>query len=173
MRNDKNFKVYTPDEKPYGDAMYLMSDKGEDWYQAQDKYQPDTVKIEYEEDGTIIRTSTDISTLVPVGRSVAEVKSLPEGFETGEWMFDGKSVRKKVKSHEQLVAEAEEQKQTLISAANQKTQLWQTQLMLDIITEEDKASLKEWMLYVQEVQAVDPSLRADVVWPTPPASPAR
>ncbi|HHN8289389.1 tail fiber assembly protein [Morganella morganii] len=172
MRNDKNFKIYTPDEKPYGKAMYLQSEKGEDWYQVQDKYLPDTVKIEYEADGTIIRTSNDVSTLVPVGRSVVEIKSLPDGFEDGEWMFDGKSVRKKVKSHEQLIAEAEKQKQALISAANQKTQLWQTQLMLGIITEEDKASLKEWMLYVQKVQVVDPSLGAGVVWPTPPVSQA-
>ncbi|MEM8445929.1 tail fiber assembly protein [Morganella morganii] len=70
---------------------------------------------------------------------------------------------------EQLIAEAEAKKQTLIAEASQKTQIWQTQLMLGIITEEDKASLKEWMLYVQQVQAVDPSLGADVVWPTPPA----
>ncbi|WP_049246328.1 tail fiber assembly protein [Morganella morganii] len=76
-------------------------------------------------------------------------------------------------THEQYVAIAESQKQALIAEASQKTQLWQTQLMLDIITDEDKASLKEWMLYVQEVQAVDSSLGADVVWPTPPASPAR
>ncbi|XKD93060.1 tail fiber assembly protein [Morganella morganii] len=73
---------------------------------------------------------------------------------------------------EQLIAEAEAKKQYLIADANQKTQLWQTQLLLGIITEEDKASLKEWMLYVQEVQAVDPSPGAAVVWPTPPASPA-
>ncbi|MEM7925907.1 tail fiber assembly protein [Morganella morganii] len=74
---------------------------------------------------------------------------------------------------EELIQQAEETKQRLIAEASQKTQLWQTQLMLGIITEEDKASLKEWMLHVQEVQAVDPSLGADVVWPTPPASPAR
>ena len=73
----------------------------------------------------------------------------------------------------ELTGQAELKKQTLITEASQKTQLWQTQLMLDILTEEDKASLKEWMLYVQEVQAVDPSLGADVVWPTPPASLAR
>ncbi|HAE76469.1 MAG TPA: phage tail protein [Morganella sp. (in: Bacteria)] len=77
------------------------------------------------------------------------------------------------KTKEQLITEAEAQKQHLIAEASQKTQIWQTQLMLGIITEEDKASLKEWMLYVQDVQAVDPSLEADVVWPTPPASPAR
>nr|WP_247715852.1 tail fiber assembly protein [Morganella morganii] len=76
-------------------------------------------------------------------------------------------------TEEQLIAEAEAKKQALIAEASQKTQLWQTQLMLGIITDEDKASLKEWMLYVQEVQAVNPSLGAAVVWPTPPASPAR
>lgn len=76
-------------------------------------------------------------------------------------------------AHGELVEQAEAKKQSLIAEANQKTQLWQTQLMLDIITEEDKASLKEWMLYVQKVHAVDPSLGAAVVWPTSPASPAR
>lgn len=74
---------------------------------------------------------------------------------------------------EQQVEQAEQQKQYLIAEASQKTQLWQTQLILGIITEEDKASLKEWMLYVQEVQAVDPSPGAAVVWPIPPVSPAR
>ncbi|MEM8074724.1 tail fiber assembly protein [Morganella morganii subsp. sibonii] len=91
-----------------------------------------------------------------------------------------KMTKKEVEVHinppvtrEQQIAEVEAEKQRLIAEASQKTQLWQTQLMLDIITEEDKTSLKEWMLYVQEVQAVDPSLGSGVVWPTPPASPAR
>ncbi|XKB80373.1 tail fiber assembly protein [Morganella morganii] len=76
-------------------------------------------------------------------------------------------------TQEQLIEQAEDKKKFLVAEAMEKTQPWQTQLMLGIITEEDKASLKEWMLYVQEVQAVDPSLGAGVVWPTPPASPAR
>lgn len=168
MRNDENFTVYTPDKKPYGEAMYLISDKGEDWYDLQDKYQEETIKIEYEPDGTIIRFSRDISTLSPVGRSIAEVKSLPDGFEAGEWIFTGKAVKKKTKSKEQLIAEAEQKKQELTAEANQKTQLWQTQLMLDIITDEDKASLTEWMLYVQKVQAVDTSTAPDIIWPEKP-----
>lgn len=69
---------------------------------------------------------------------------------------------------EQLTAEAEAKKQALIAEANQKTQLWQTQLMLDIITDEDKASLKEWMLYAQKVQAVDVSSAPDIDWPVKP-----
>lgn len=69
---------------------------------------------------------------------------------------------------EQLISQAEHQKQALTTEANQKTQLWQTQLMLGIITGEDKASLTEWMLYVQKVQAVDTSTAPDIIWPEKP-----
>ncbi|MDM8751092.1 tail fiber assembly protein [Morganella morganii] len=71
-------------------------------------------------------------------------------------------------TYEQHVAIAESTKQSLITEANQKTQLWQTQLMLGIITDEDKASLTEWMLYVQKVQAVDTSAAPDIIWPEKP-----
>lgn len=66
------------------------------------------------------------------------------------------------------IAEAEEKKSYLIAEANQKTQMWQTQLILGIITDEDKASLTEWMLYVQKVQAVDTSATPDIIWPEKP-----
>nr|WP_080728216.1 tail fiber assembly protein [Morganella morganii] len=46
--------------------------------------------------------------------------------------------------------------------------MWQTQLILGIITDEDKASLTEWMLYVQKVQAVDTSAAPDIIWPEKP-----
>uniref|UniRef100_UPI002368E181 tail fiber assembly protein n=1 Tax=Morganella morganii TaxID=582 RepID=UPI002368E181 len=67
-----------------------------------------------------------------------------------------------------LINDAEHKKQALLAAASEKTELWRTQLMLGIITDEDKARLKEWMLYVQKVQAVDPSPGDTVAWPTPP-----
>lgn len=70
--------------------------------------------------------------------------------------------------HEQSIEQAESKKQLLITEANQKTQLWQTQLMLGIITGEDKTSLTEWMLYVQKVQAVDTSAAPDIIWPEKP-----
>ncbi|HEI9768594.1 TPA: tail fiber assembly protein [Morganella morganii] len=69
---------------------------------------------------------------------------------------------------EQLIEQAEAKKQFLITEATQKTHLWQTQLTLGIITNEDKASLTEWMLYVQKVQAVDTSAAPDIIWPEKP-----
>lgn len=68
----------------------------------------------------------------------------------------------------ELIRQANEIKQTLTTEANQKTQLWQTQLMLGIITDEDKISLTEWMRYVQKVQAVDTSTAPDIIWPEKP-----
>ncbi|MGU3523826.1 tail fiber assembly protein [Enterobacteriaceae bacterium C23F] len=72
-------------------------------------------------------------------------------------------------TQEELIAEAEAEKASRIAEANSITQMWQTQLMLGIITPEDKAKLTEWMRYVQAVQAVDTSTAPDIIWPEAPA----
>lgn len=71
-------------------------------------------------------------------------------------------------TQEQYIEIAEREKQVLIAEASEKTELWRTQLVLGIITDEDKASLKEWMLYVQKVQAIDVSTAPDIFWPVKP-----
>lgn len=68
----------------------------------------------------------------------------------------------------QIAAAVDEQAE-LISSANTKTQIWQTQLMLGIITDADKTTLTEWMKYVQAVQAIDTSSAPDISWPSPPS----
>lgn len=78
-----------------------------------------------------------------------------------EWVTDSAALETA-----QINAAAAE-KTALISAANVKTQLWQTQLMLGIITDSDKSILTTWMKYVQAVQAVD-TTAADISWPTVP-----
>lgn len=69
---------------------------------------------------------------------------------------------------EQLIEQSELYKRMLIAEANQQTQLWQTQLALGIITDEDRIILTKWMLYVQKVQAVDTSAAPDIIWPEKP-----
>jgi hypothetical protein len=66
------------------------------------------------------------------------------------------------------VAEAEKQKTTLISSANSTTQAWQTQLLLGIISDDDKSRLTGWMKYIQAVQAIDTSNAPDISWPDKP-----
>ncbi|MTZ83161.1 tail fiber assembly protein [Citrobacter sp. JL978] len=71
-------------------------------------------------------------------------------------------------TQEELIAEADAEKASRIAEANNVTQMWQTQLMLGIITPEDKTSLTEWMQYVQVVQELDTSKAPDINWPDKP-----
>ncbi|WBV22055.1 tail fiber assembly protein [Pantoea piersonii] len=66
------------------------------------------------------------------------------------------------------VNNAASHKSSLISEANGVTQAWQTQLLLGIITDADKATLTAWMKYIQTVQSVDPADAPDIIWPQKP-----
>ncbi|WP_347003874.1 tail fiber assembly protein [Enterobacter roggenkampii] len=74
--------------------------------------------------------------------------------------------------HKNAVREAENRKAQLLAEAAQYTRDWQTDLLLGIITDEDKARLIAWMNYIKAVQAVDTSKAPDITWPTPPADDA-
>ena len=63
---------------------------------------------------------------------------------------------------------AASEKAARVSEANGITQAWQTQLLLGIITNADKATLTAWMKYVQAVQAADVSGAPDISWPEKP-----
>jgi len=83
--------------------------------------------------------------------------------------WDGKKwVTDTTAQRDALISKALREKSAMISEANGLTQAWQTQLLLGIITEEDKASLTEWMKYIQEVQAVNVTDTPDIIWPQKP-----
>lgn len=65
-------------------------------------------------------------------------------------------------------AAAGEKKAALLAEANTFTGPWQTQLMLGIISDADKASLTTWMRYYQQVQATDTG-KLPVTFPAKPA----
>ncbi|HAV8470759.1 TPA: tail fiber assembly protein, partial [Escherichia coli] len=45
---------------------------------------------------------------------------------------------------------------------------WQTELQLGIISDDDKASLINWLSYIKDIQAVDTSSAPDINWPESP-----
>ncbi|END9512506.1 tail fiber assembly protein [Escherichia albertii] len=57
-----------------------------------------------------------------------------------------------------MIRLAENQKQSLLQLVRDKTQLWSTQLSLNIISESDKKRLTEWMIYAQKVESIDTSI---------------
>jgi hypothetical protein len=73
------------------------------------------------------------------------------------------------KTKEQNIADAKSEKERRMQRINSKTQIWQTQLLLGMITDEDKVSLTVWMKYAQKLQATDISDAPDVDWPDEPS----
>lgn len=67
-----------------------------------------------------------------------------------------------------LLDAAASEKSARVSEANGITQAWQTQLLLGIITDDDKALLIEWMKYIQKLQKLDLSKKTTIVWPNKP-----
>lgn len=99
----------------------------------------------------------------PAGTTTAAPASAWDRWNGSRWVLD-EATQKNAQQ-----AAAEKQKAQLLSAAKEHISLWQTQLQLDIISEEDKTALLGWMKYIQALQTVDTQTGADVLWPTQPA----
>ncbi|ENZ6385448.1 tail fiber assembly protein [Escherichia coli] len=104
-----------------------------------------TVPGDYPEDTTTLAPATEYDT-----------------WNGSEWVTDTEA------QHTAEVAAAEQQKAALLAEAQATISLWQTELQLGIISDEDKASLIAWMNYIKAVQAVDTSTAPDINWPEKP-----
>lgn len=63
------------------------------------------------------------------------------------------------------VKSAERKKASLLAEAQAKISIWQTELQLGIIENEDKASLISWLSYIKALQKTDASTAPDINWP--------
>lgn len=141
-------------------VIWLWSEDGKNWYEEQKNFQEDTIKLAYTADGIIVAIDKDVSTINPEGLSVVEVPDITANRRadiSGNWMFKDGAVIKRVYTEEEQRLQAENQKQKLLQQAREKTQFWQTQLTLGIISDSDRQQLMNWMRYVQQVEATDTS----------------
>jgi hypothetical protein len=101
--------------------------------------------------GSVRDGYTDIAPLTPFDKWIDK-----------EWVTD------KAAQHVADVGTAEQQKDSLLAGAQRKIGLWQTELQLGVISDEDKESLIAWVQYIKVVQAVDTSKAPDIIWPVAP-----
>ncbi|ENC1275547.1 tail fiber assembly protein [Escherichia coli] len=117
---------------------------------------------------TVYDTETGESEIVslpgdyPEGTTTLKPATPYDTWNGSEWVTDTEA------QHAAEVEAAEQQKAALLLEAQATISLWQTELQLGIISDEDKASLIAWMNYIKAVQAVDSSKAPDNTWPTPP-----
>lgn len=68
---------------------------------------------------------------------------------------------------DEQAAANEGQRQYLMTQAQNTISVWQTELQLGIISDDDKKTLTEWVVYIQKSRTVDTSV-AVVEWPESP-----
>jgi len=102
----------------------------------------------------------DVSAINPEGLSVVELPDITANRRadiSGNWMFKDGVVIKRTYTEEEQRQQAENEKQSLLQLVRDKTQLWDSQLRLGIISDENKQKLTEWMHYAQKVESTDTS----------------
>ncbi|EBQ5040125.1 tail fiber assembly protein [Salmonella enterica] len=146
-------------------AYFLESEDGQDWYECQSLFSDDTAKIMYDPEGVIWGVVNQpvpqrgntyaVSMLWPVNMSVAEIDAAdcPDDCRgDGSWLYrDGKVLPVPVDYH----AKAETTRQKLLTDANSTIVDWRTELALGDISDDDRASLTKWMVYIRALKMLD------------------
>lgn len=68
-----DFSEYVPEVKKFGNAVYLISAEGVDWYESLADFWQDSYKVIYNSEGLILGFSQDANYLWPAGLSISEV----------------------------------------------------------------------------------------------------
>ncbi|WP_064767117.1 tail fiber assembly protein, partial [Escherichia coli] len=149
-------------------VIWLYSEDGKNWYEEVKNFQPDTIKIVYDENNIIVAITKDASTLNPDGLSVVELPNITANRRadiSGNWKFlDGKVVKREYTKQE-LQQQAELQKAALLSEAESVIQPLERAVRLNMATDEERTRLESWERYSVMVSRVD---TAKPEWPQKP-----
>lgn len=92
MQFHKKFTEYKPETKTFGEtAVYLEDENGLDWYESQAKFSANTLKVMFNDDGLIISSSRDVSSLFPLNCGVLEIDAKVDSL-NGLYVINGKFV---------------------------------------------------------------------------------
>ncbi|WP_275150357.1 tail fiber assembly protein [Citrobacter freundii] len=176
MQFFKRFTRYHPVEGEQAElaekhnVMFLRSEDGTDWYEAQKKFATDTMKLVIDDEGIIRSFSRDITTLWPVDKGVAEVAytmSFDDVWIDGGWQYRDGKVSPRVYTQAELVEQAERKKTSLLAEAMTAIAPLERAVKRGIATSEETGLLETWERYSVMVNRVDTSKPE---WPTPPGS---
>ncbi|MDR3434019.1 MAG: tail fiber assembly protein [Rouxiella aceris] len=67
------------------------------------------------------------------------------------------------------IVSANQMKSQLLTSAQAIISEWQSELLLGVISDDDKARLITWLTYIKKLKAVDTSMVPNIDWPVIPA----
>lgn len=175
MNNIKNFTRYNPESSEKKElensinAIFLISEDGQDWYDCQSKFKASTIKVMYDVDGVIRAITKDVSSLFPENRSVAEVDLLPnDAAIDGNWIYEqGQVIPRQFTQHE-LIEQAERKKSSLLLQIERVIAPLKDAVELEIATEEEKSRYFDWRNYRVQISRVDVTNPENIKWPNQP-----
>ncbi|HGT5039044.1 TPA: tail fiber assembly protein, partial [Escherichia coli] len=129
---------------------WLWSEDGKNWYEEVKNFQPDTIKILYDENNIIVAVTRDASTLDPTGYSVVEVPDITanrRADDSGKWLFKDGAVVKRIYTADEQQQQAELQKAALLSEAESVIQQLERAVRLNMATDEERTRLEAWERY--------------------------
>lgn len=146
---------------------YINDENGNDWYELQKTFQPETFKVVFEpEKNIVVALSNDASALFPLNCSIVELESLPdEAKANAEWVFDGNQVVPRTYTHAEQRQQIMRKKEKLMDKATRVIAPLQDAADLGIATEAEKSALLAWKKYRVRLNRVDIS---NGEWPALP-----
>ena len=181
MENYKNFSTYQPAEVPVEVLVlpdgrpalmtWLRDEEGNDWYDVQQNFADDTLKVLYDGNSFICGCSMDVTELNPINMSVAEVAVAdvpPEATNTlsdGTWCYLDGQIQKYQPTPDELQEIAQKLKRQLLTEAREKIAILQDAVDLGMAKEDEKFQLIEWKKYRVLLMRVDPDKPE---WPEKP-----
>ncbi|EMW3982176.1 tail fiber assembly protein, partial [Escherichia coli] len=141
------------------------------WYEELKNFASNTIKMVYTGDGRVVWVGKDVTGIEPRNASVIEVPDITANrritapgywfFRNDEFVFDYK-------------LKAEDECDALLKQVSIMTSEWEKDLLLGLISDEDREKLKAYRIYAKSLQAMDFSTITDktsynaIEWPVSP-----
>ncbi|HAV7683491.1 TPA: tail fiber assembly protein [Escherichia coli] len=151
--------------------VWLFSEDGKNWYEEQNNFASDTIKVAYNERGRVVWVGKDVTGIEPTNVSIIELPDITTNrritvsgywfYRNDEFVFDYK-------------LKAEDERDALLKQVSIMTSEWEKDLLLGLISDEDREKLKAYRIYAKSLQAMDFSPITDkasynaIEWPVSP-----
>ena len=151
--------------------VWLFSEDGKNWYEEQKNFASDTIKVAYNERGRVVWIGKDVTGIEPTNVSIIELPDITTNrritapgywfYRNDEFVFDYK-------------LKAEDERDALLKQASIMTSEWEKDLLLGLISDEDRERLKAYRIYAKSLQAMDFNIITDktsynaIEWPVSP-----
>ncbi|EKY6638699.1 tail fiber assembly protein [Escherichia coli] len=151
--------------------VWLFSEDGKNWYEEQKNFASDTIKVAYNKRGRVVWIGKDVTGIEPTNVSIIELPDITTNrritapgywfYRNDEFVFDYK-------------LKAEDERDALLKQVSIMTSEWEKDLLLGLISDEDREKLKAYRIYAKSLQAMDFSTIADktsynaIEWPASP-----